>query len=365
MTVRPLNALLAAAVFGALVAGAARGADLSSSKTSPVRPQLILRTDRILMLAADGPRAAVVTSKKRGCGQVVVWTAPARRVSRFGLGNLGCHFDGVGELALGGGQVAWIEEGGGNDLELALRAARLPRGRATQLDYDVNGDRAGGDPTGGWIGNLVGAGGLLAYNRWTVVCDQPPGYECGDGDPHARVTQERLVELANGRRKTSGGGPGVYSLAAAGGGRLAVSRADGVATMTATGAKATFVPDPAHTVRAVGLSAAALGLERKSTLDLYDPGTGALRKSIPLRSAASLQLVGLTQRYALLGRGTRIVLVRLSDGSAANLLPARAASSFVGARLTESGLFYAYDLGGARDPGRVAFVPARALATVF
>jgi hypothetical protein len=102
MTLRPLNALLVAAVFGALVAGAARGADLSSSKTSPIRPQSVFRTDRILMLAADGPRTAVVTSKKHGCGQVVVWTAPGRRVSRFGLGNLGCNFDGVGDLALGG-----------------------------------------------------------------------------------------------------------------------------------------------------------------------------------------------------------------------------------------------------------------------
>src|SRR5436190_8025621 len=128
MTLRPLNVLLAAAVLGVFVAGAARGADLWSPRTSLVRPQSVFRTDRILMLAADGPRAAVVTSKKHGCGQVVVWTAPGRDVSRFGLGNLGCHFDGVGELALGGGQVAWIEEGGCNDLELALRAASLPRG---------------------------------------------------------------------------------------------------------------------------------------------------------------------------------------------------------------------------------------------
>jgi hypothetical protein len=365
MTLRPLHALLAAAVLGAFVAGAARGADPSSPRTSHIRPQSVFRTDRILMLAADGPRAAVVTRKKHRCGQVIVWTAPGRRVSRFGLGALGCNSDGVGELALGGGQVAWIEKGGGNDLELGLEAARLPRGHRKQLDFDVNGDRAGGDPAGGWVGNLVGAGALLAYNRWTVVCDQPSGYECGDGDPHLRLTQERLVELANGRRKTVGAGQGVYSLAAAGGARLAVIRADGVATMTATGAQAAFVPASGETVRAVGLSAAALGLERSSTLDLYDPATGAPQKSIPLQSAASLQLVGLTQKYALLRRGARIAIVRLSDGLVVTLVPARAPSSFVGARLTEAGLFYAYDLRGGRDPGRVAFVPARALATAF
>jgi hypothetical protein len=365
MTLRPLHALLAAAVLGALVAGAARGADPSSIKTSHIRPQSVFRTDRILMLAADGPRAAVVTRKKRACGQVVVWTAPARRVSRFRLGVLGCNSDGVGELALGGGQVAWIEHGGGNDLELGLRAATLPRGPTKQLDFDVNGDRAGGDPTGGWIGNLVGAGALLAYNRWTVLCDQPPGYGCGNRDPHLRLAQEQLVELANGRRKTIGAGHGVYSLAAAGGGRLAVSRADGVVTMTATGAQSALVPASGDTVRAVGLSVGALGVERKSTLDLYDPATGAAQKSIPLQSAASLQLVGLTQKYALLRRGARIALVRLSDGSVVTLVPARPPSSFVAARLTEAGLFYAYDLRRGRDPGRVAFVPARALAAAF
>ena len=365
MTLRPLHALLAAALLGAFVAGAARGADPATPRTSLIRPQSVFRTDRISMLAANGSRAAVVTRRKHGCGEVLVWTAPGRRVSRFGLGELGCNFDGVGELALGGGQVAWIEEGGGNDLELALEAARLPRGRTKQLDFDVNGDRAGGDPTGGWIGNLVGAGSLLAYNRWTVLCDQPPGYECGDGDPHLRLTQEQLVELANGRPKTAGAGHGVYAVAAAGGGRVAVTRPDGVATLTATGAQAAFVPASGNTVRAVGLSGAALGLEGRSTLDLYDPATGAPQKSIQLRSAASLQLVGLTQKYALLRRGARVALVRLSDGSVVTLVPARAPSSFVGARLTEAGLFYAYDLRAGHRPGRVAFVPARALATAF
>jgi hypothetical protein len=289
----------------------------------------------------------------------------SRGASHFALGGLGCGGDGVGELALGGGQVAWTEEGGGNDLELTVMAGRLPRGKTKQLEYEINGDRAGGDPTGGWVGNLVGSGSSLAYNSWDVACDRPPGEECGDGDPKARVTNEKLVRVGKAGTSAIGSGHEAYALAAVAGGRFAVMRADGVATLRSTGEPAAFVPDPGRTVRAVGLSPTALAIERASTLDLYDPLTGSLSKSIGLGSAAPLRLVGVTQSYALLRGSPGMALVRLGDGSAVTLALLPAARSPVDVRLTDAGLFYAYNVARGHHLGRVGFVPARSLAHAF
>src|SRR5437773_5939341 len=70
---------------------------------------------RVVLLAADGDRDAVVTRVARACARrVVVWTAPARGSRSVKPGILGCGGDGISHLAVGGGQVGWIEQGGGN-----------------------------------------------------------------------------------------------------------------------------------------------------------------------------------------------------------------------------------------------------------
>src|SRR5438309_7287619 len=112
---------------------------------------------RITILAADGNRAAVATHVKPGCGRIVVWTPPGKGSLRVKPGTLGCSGDGVSQLALGGGRVAWIEQGGGNDLELSLMAARLGGGGGKQIEFATNGDRAGADPAGAWVGSCLGA----------------------------------------------------------------------------------------------------------------------------------------------------------------------------------------------------------------
>jgi hypothetical protein len=274
--------------------------------------------------------------------------------------------DGVRELALGDGQVAWIEHGGGNSLELTLFAARLSGGRARQLDFQANGDRAGADPTGGWVGFLRGGGSVLAYNRWRVLCDRPEVFSCGEKHPQIRITDERLIRIALGRAGAVASGPATYALAAAGGGRIAVLRPDGIATYTATGRSLAFVPDPQQTVMGVGLSSSTLALARNSTLDLYDPETGTARKSIGLGPAASPGLLGLTKTLALVELPRTLLLVRLADGARATVaLPLLAQRSLVGVRLTDTGMFYAFNLPSGSAPGRVAFVPTRALAKTF
>ena len=87
---------------------------------------------RVTLLAADGNRAAVATRVKHGCGRIVVWTASGSRSMRVKPGLLGCSGDGVSELAVGGGRVAWIEEGGGNNLEMTVMAAKLSGGNGAK-----------------------------------------------------------------------------------------------------------------------------------------------------------------------------------------------------------------------------------------
>ena len=353
----------------AIFAGAAlvtAPASATGSKSAVLRPTLTLHTGKIALLAADGTRAAVAPTKRRPCGAVVVWNASTHRSSGFRLHTNGCSGDGVRELALGDDQVAWIEHGGGNDLELNLFAARLSGGRARQLDFQANGDRAGADPAGGWVGFLRGGGSVLAYNRWLDVCDRPDVFSCGEKDPQLRITDERLIRIALGRAHAVASGPAAYAVAAAGGGRLAVQRPDGIATYTSAGQSLAFVPDPRHAVTDVGLSSSTLALARNSALDLYDPQTGIARNSIGLGVVASPRLLGVTKTLALVELPRALLLVRLADGARATVaLPRVAQTGLVGVRLTDAGMFYAYNLRSASAPGRVAFVPTRALAKAF
>ena len=117
----------------------------------------------ITKLAADGNQVAVKTTgaSSRSCGTVVVWTAPGRRSKSFSTSNPGCGSilcragsGCVDELALGGGQVAWISRSGGNNLELMVITARLSGGAPKTIEHAFNGYGAGGDPKGEWVGQI-------------------------------------------------------------------------------------------------------------------------------------------------------------------------------------------------------------------
>jgi hypothetical protein len=315
---------------------------------------------RITLLAADGNHAAVTTTVKRACARrIVVWSAPGRSSVSVKPGILGCAGDGVSRLAVGGGRVAWIEQGGGNSLEMAVMAAGLTGGARKQFEFATNGDRASGDPSGQWVGQLLGGGSLLAYNRWTQVCDRPEVEACGHKDPQLRLTDQQLIRIAAGRRAVVLRGPAAYPLIAVGGGHLALAEADVVTIRDASGAEAAAVPN-AGSERAA-LSTTRLAVETASTLDLYDSATGARRKSLSLGPAAALTLAGVTSKLALLRGPHRLALVRLGDGKRISFPLRGAAATLVGARLTESGLFYAYNTRS----GRIVFEPMGKLLARF
>ena len=320
----------------------------------------------IELLAANAGRAAAVTARdKHGCGPVVVWT-PARNAARsFKRGFLGCQGDGVVELALSARQVAWIEEGGGNDLEMTVMLANLAARSAKQVEYEINGYRAAGDPTGDWVGELQGGGSVLAYNHWQVDCTQF-NHEY-DYCEWVGVGKRQLVELSSGRRRVVRAGAGSYPLVAVGGSRMAVVDEGTVRVLAPSGAIVASVPDPAgDAARAVALSASRLAVERTFGLDLYNPGTGAKTRSLALGPAAALRLAGVSSKLALLRGPRRLVLVRLSDGRLASLpLVSATGQPLVDVRLTEAGLFFAYNVKKSAQKGRVAFVSTSTLLKRF
>ena len=341
------------------------------------RPNAVFSTrGQITKLAADGNQVAVKTTgaSSRSCGTVVVWTAPGRRSKSFSTSNPGCGSilcragsGCVDELALGGGQVAWISRSGGNNLELMVITARLSGGAPKTIEHAFNGYGAGGDPKGEWVGQVLGGGPLLAYEGWRVSCESPKENACDLGEAQLRVTHERIVRISAGRRVVVKRGAGSRPLKAVGGGRMAVESAGAVDILGPNGSRVATVPAVrANPPRAIALSRTRLAVGRTFTLDLYNPATGAGTKSIPLGPAAALQLAGVNSSVALLRGPRRVVLVRLRDGKPIMLpISAARAASLVDARLTEAGLFYSYNVRRPRPSGRIVFEPTSRLLARF
>jgi hypothetical protein len=320
----------------------------------------------IELLAADSGRAAAVTARdKHTCGPIVVWSPARHAVRSFKRGFLGCDGDGVSSLALSARQVAWIEEGGGNDLELTVMLAKLTGRSAKGVDEATNGDRAAGDPTGDWVGQLLGGGSVLAYNHWEVECTHTnPELEYCDW---VGVGERQLVDISSGRPRVVRAGPDSYPLAAAGGGRMAVAAGGVVRVFAPGGAVVASVPDPSEDpARAVALSASRLAVQRTFSLDLYSPRAGTKAASVGLGPAAALRLTGVSSKLALLRGPRRLVLVRLADGRLASL-PLRSSTGqpLVDVRLTDAGLFFAYNVHKTAKKGRLAFVPTATLLRRF
>ncbi len=366
---------MTAGLLATFIAGAAGAERLVPGGALPGQREATFSTRGLIThLAADGNRVALMTTKIRSaCDRVVVWTPPGRRSTSVKTlagcfpADEGAIPSEVTELALGAGQVAWIEQAGGNTLDLLVEVAKLPGGRAKLISHLHNGYGAGGDPTGDWVGQLLGGGPLLVYNRWKLIGTLPPTYVCDLGDPGLRVIDPKLVRLIAGRGRVVARGPDSYPLSAVGGGRMAIE-SDGTMNVLATnGARVATVPavqyDPP---KEIALSRAWLAIERESTLNLYDPVTGEKAKSIPLGSVAALQLVGVSLKLALLLAPRRFGFVRLGDGKViSRTLRSGIAASVVDARLTAAGLFYAYNVRQTPAKGRVVFEPTSDLLARF
>ena len=198
-------------------------------------------------------------------------------------------------------------------------------------------------PNGGRIRLLAGqgafrllavAGGRLAVEPMSTF---RPGYDTGNGGRY---------------------GPGFGT---ASGEILVLSQAGRIsATVPAAPEKGAL--------RAIALSKTHLVIQRRSTLDVHSPAAGKLIRTIPLGTSARLLLTGINSRLAVLTAQGRLTLVRLSDGRRVTLpRPADATGRAwpISARLTEAGLFYAYNVTATPAKGRIVFEPTAQLLHHF
>jgi hypothetical protein len=310
---------------------------------------------QITALAADGIHAAACAG-----GVPLVWRPPARTARTFKTASYsgGCYSG----LAVGGGRVAWTESSCGNtSCETEVLVSKLSGGRRRQVDSEENDCGAGPcELTGVWVEQLLGGGPLIAWNDWSVDCSSG----CEGESPIYRISGQSLQRLHGGAVRRVRRDPVARPLRAVGGGRMALEAGGSVLVLGSNGAKLATVA--AADLRGVALSGTELGVAGRVALRLYGAASGRLRKSIALGPSAALQLAGLTSSLALLRGPRALVLVRLRDGKLTSfpLMPA-AARGLVDAKLTAAGLFYAYNLGGTRRPGRIAFEPTARLLARF
>ncbi len=366
-------------LLAALIVAAAAGASSLPSGEVAVRAAqpgtVFFARGKVVRLAANGNRVAALTTHIANSNdRILVWTAPGSRFTRINTSVNSANpstsgGESVYQLALGGGSVAWVEAAGGNYTDVTVHAAPRAGGPAASIDFVTHGG-ASGDPGGDYVGQLFGQGPLLFYNSWSV---------CGDdfdpNDPscpvYGQISGEKLLRISAGLRTVVMSGPGAYRLAAVGGGRLAlVATATGVVTVaTPAGVLVATVPAVAgDPPRAVALTATHLLVERAITIDSYNPATGALLASIPHGTPASLKLVGVSASMALLLGPRRLDLIRLSDNQRVTLPLAAAALACAcptDAKLTDAGLFYAYNVPTATAKGRIVFVPTVKLLARF
>jgi hypothetical protein len=183
---------MTAGLLATFVAGAVGAERLVPGGALPGQREATFSTRGLIThLAADGNRVALMTTKIRAaCDRVVVWMPPRRRSTSVKT-DAGCGGDQgaipteVIELALGGGQVAWVTQEGGNTLELLVEVAKLPRGRAKLITRVGNGYGAGGDPTGDWVGQLLGGEPLLVYKPLEAHLHLAPDLRVRPGSPGA------------------------------------------------------------------------------------------------------------------------------------------------------------------------------------
>jgi hypothetical protein len=334
--------------------------------TVPKHPAKVFSTRRpITLLAADGPRAAVMTFQgERNClrelrGQILTWAVRSGTTASFATDSC------VDDVAVGDGRVAWINRSCGNSCDLWVSSGALEGGKARDVDHVNNGNGAAFDPDGGYVGQLLGGGPLLAYNSWEV-CDpnnpESPGKSCPPKDPDTGLAKERLLRVAAGRRTVVKSGAGSYRLVAVGGGRMVVAAGGRLSVLAPNGSPKSAVSAGAIPPYGVALSKTRLAVEQPLSLDLYDAASGKRTKSLRLGQAAALELVGVNGKVAMLSETAHVVLVRLSDGKLISLPLQR---GFVDARLTEAGLFYAYNTPRSAMKGHIVFEPTLRLLRRF
>jgi Tol biopolymer transport system component len=345
------------------------GPRLAGGEPAPARIRLPLArklsfADPVVRVATDGRRAAPFTysysdsptARKRGA---LIWDAVARRTHRTPVlcGELGGH----GGLVLAGKRLAWLCGHAGNTFQEDILMTTRPGARRPKVVADaISYTEGGGDS----LENLVGHGSTIAFTHyqgtarertaWLLVPTH--GKKCpGNGDIY------RPAKLC---RRLSAAAGGVTTAVDAG--RVLTVAPDGTVRLLSTSGRLrrTWQLEPG--IINARLRGRKLAVQQGSSLDVYDAVTGAKTHTIPLAAneGVAARLLDVQGNLAVYATGGAIHLVRLSDGKDRALsLPGGAPELDAG--LERQGLFVSWNRMYSRRPGRVAFVPLRAVKSAF
>ena len=239
---------------------------------------------RITVLAADGNRAAVTTQVKPGCGRVVVWTTPAQRVDPRQAGDPRLrrrrrHTARARRrprrLDRAGRRQRPRDDGHGGQARAGSREAARVRDQRRPCRRRPH-RRLGG-------AGCSEAARLLAYNSWTQTCDRRGDQECGQNDPLPSTSRTR--SWCGSRTDAAWSSPAApppircSQRERQDGGRDGRRRVD---SRRRTARRSRPFPTRLGPLARSRWARPAWRSRERSTLDLYNPATGAAVKSLPL-----------------------------------------------------------------------------------
>lgn len=305
-------------------------------------------------LTADGPRAIPFVHDESDYTpkSLLVWDAVARRTMHT---PRVCSTFAV----LAGKRLAWAcAERGNTYYSTWLQTLRLGA-RHPKFVTETIADDEGGVA----IGTLVGHGNTIAFTTyhgkkeraraWILLARR--GSKCPRnsdeiGPAHSPAVCRRLAHAAGGATASVDAGR-VLTIASKGRVRLLSIRDRVLRTWRL-----------APHIDNARLRGRALAVQHGESLDVYDTSTGAKKQARLLASDGGSRpfLLDVQRDLVAYVTGGAIHLMRLSNGRDVALdLPGAAPS--LDARLEPSGLFVTWNQMYSRRPGRMAFVPMRAV----
>ncbi len=326
----------------------------------------------IVALAIDGSRVVYSTQGNA----VYVWNIRSSSTSRV-RGYSTSSDPLVQEVAIAGERVAWITRSAfGNshetweNLYTASRTGQSRRRLASAFRRDGESDTGVELWTGKWIGGLVGSGNLLAVSRWGT---KPTPDQSGLTISNARLS---LISTRGGALHPIASGEQSIVSRAADSGRVAVLRQDGsVGIYSAAGALMRQIMPSSTKEIAMG-GGRLVVLTQTKTLEVYDPGTGRLVHSWPIKTKRAYLQLGHLQAYgriALISVDPRywsrnLRILDLNTGRSVSL-PTIPRSACNDASVGSLGLVYAVNsykaYGGHHPSGTLVFLSTAQVLTAI
>jgi len=324
--------------------------------TVPLKRKIAFST-AVVWTATDGTRAVPRLAVDE-YPRLTIWNGATGRAQR---GPVPCSgLDGPGWLALAGKRLAWTcSEHGNTYYAVGLRTGRVGDRRGKSVASASGDPNEGGDD----IIGLVGHGGTIVFSNqhkddqgpsdpWVVLTHKAK--KCPAGDYYSSRAVCRPL----------GVGRGVTTAVDAG--RVVAVTPAGAVRLLSLGGRVLHTWALGTGVVTARLRGRLLAVQHGTTVDVYDATTGALRRSRELQTdgGPTPYLLGVQGDLAVYSTGGAIHLLRLSDGrDKALLIPG--AAPWLDASLEPAGLFVSWNKMHDPRPGRLAFIPLKAIEARF